>query len=236
MIISHTHKFILLKSLKTAGTSIEAALSQACSGPDIVTPLNDFSFNRDEAGASVHRAMNAETLGWWDKEEIGQHVDVATLRSNLPEDVWNSYYKISIARNPWDRVVSLFAWSTRNDASKRPRKRFYHHLGVAFDEMREKRRLFREFVETNWETNDRFYTNDGELCVDFVIRYESLSSDLEALRSRLRLPNMVVPRLKTGFRPGQVHYSQYYDEEAKALVARRHSIDIRLFGYQFEEA
>ena len=38
MIISHTHKFILLKSLKTAGTSIEAALSQACGGQDVVTP------------------------------------------------------------------------------------------------------------------------------------------------------------------------------------------------------
>ena len=122
MIISHTHKFILLKSLKTAGTSIEAALSQVCSGHDVVTPLNDFSFNRDEAGASVHRAMNAETLAWWDKEEIGQHVDVATLRRNLPEDVWNNYCKIGITRNPWDRVVSLFSWSSRNDASMSPTK------------------------------------------------------------------------------------------------------------------
>lgn len=236
MIISHTHKFILLKSLKTAGTSIEAALSQVCSGHDVVTPLNDFSFNRDEAGASVHRAMNAEALAWWDKEEIGQHVDVATLRRNLPENVWNNYCKISITRNPWDRVVSLFSWSSRNDASKSPRKRFYHHLGVPFDEMRERRRVFRQFVEGDWETNDRFYMIDSGLCVDFVIRYESVSEDLEIVRKKLSLKELVLPRLKTGFRPGQVHYSRYYDDETKALVARRHHNDIRLFGYKFEES
>jgi hypothetical protein len=236
MIISHTHKFILLKSLKTAGTSVEAALSQACSGPDVVTPLNDFSFNQGEGGALVHRAMNAETLSWWDKEELGQHVDVATLRRNLPAEAWNTYYKISIARNPWDRVVSLFAWSSRNDPSLNPRKRFYHRLGIAFDEMREIRPGFRKFVEGDWETNDRFYTIDGELCVDFVIRYENLLADLDILRTRLGLPDITLPRLKTGFRPGQVHYSRYYDEETKILVARRHHNDIRLFGYTFTDA
>src|SRR5205823_5081789 len=38
VIVSHTHKYIFIKSLKTAGTSIEAALSQHCSENDMVTP------------------------------------------------------------------------------------------------------------------------------------------------------------------------------------------------------
>jgi hypothetical protein len=233
MIISHTHRYILIKSVKTAGTSVEAALSQSCGGQDIVTPLNDFAFNRDESGASVHRAMNAESLPWWDRE-IGQHVDAAMLRNNLPPAVWGSYFKCSIVRNPWDRVVSLFSWETRNDEAKKPRKRFYHRLGVPFDAMRETRRIFRQFVTGEWETNDRFYIVDGKLCVDGVIRYETLATDLEQLRLRLGLPPMAIPRLKTGYRPGKIHYSQYYDDESRAIVAERHAADIRLFGYEFE--
>lgn len=235
MIISHTHKFLFMKSVKTAGTSVEAALSQFCRGDDIVTPLNDFSFNRDETGAAVHRAMNAETLCWWNRE-IGQHVDALTMKSNLPEVVWRSYYKFSIARNPWDRMVSLFAWLTRNDPSNRPHKRFYHRLGFPFDEMRATRRLFSEFVQRNAETNDRFYVIDGELCVDFVIRYESLSEDVDAVCHRVGIPQPKLPRLKSGIRPGTYHYSKYYDEETKTLVADLHQNDIRLFGYEFEEA
>jgi hypothetical protein len=233
MIISHTHKFIFIKSEKTAGTSIEAALSNACEGDDVVTPLNDYPFNRDEKGNMVHRAMNADRLDWWNRD-IGQHVDALTIRSKLPDDVWNSYLKVSIVRDPWDRVVSLYTWKTRNEPSMKPRKRLIHRLGVPFDEVRELQKLFAEFVRGAWETNDRYYIIDGKLCVDFVIRYENLVDDFGALSKKLRLTQLSVPRLKSGIRPGQYHYSQYYNDESKAIVDERHKNDIRLFGYEFQ--
>jgi hypothetical protein len=235
MIISHTRKFILIKSIKTAGTSVEAALSNFCSGDDVVTPLNDFSFNRDEKGASVHRAMNADRLDWWDRE-MGQHVDALTMRSRLPAEVWSSYFKLSIARNPWDRTVSLFTWKARNDPALKPQKSFLNRLGMPFDAMGQTRTLFSRFVRENPETNDRFYIIDGDLGVDFVIRYEKLLEDLRTACGKIGLPtDIALPRLKSGIRPGQYHYSQYYDAESKAIVAERHKNDIRLFGYKFEE-
>ena len=39
MIVSHKHKFIFIKTMKTAGTSIEAFLASYCEGRDIVTFL-----------------------------------------------------------------------------------------------------------------------------------------------------------------------------------------------------
>ena len=39
MIISHKFKFIFIKTLKTAGTSIEISLSKYCSEYDILTPI-----------------------------------------------------------------------------------------------------------------------------------------------------------------------------------------------------
>jgi hypothetical protein len=232
MIISHTHKFIFIKSEKTAGTSIEAALSHICAGEDVVTPLNDYPFNRDEKGQQVHRAMNAERLGWWNRE-IGQHVDAPTLKANLPPEVWASYLKVSIVRNPWDRAVSLYTWKTRNDPTMKPRKRLVHRLGIPFDETGELQKLFCKFVRGNWETNDRYYIIDDELCIDFVIHYESLQDDLRALCGRLGVAELSLPRLKSGIRPGQYHYSQYYNDESRAIVEERHRHDIRLFGYQF---
>ena len=39
MIISHKHKFIFIKTRKTAGTSIELFLSRFCGPEDIITPF-----------------------------------------------------------------------------------------------------------------------------------------------------------------------------------------------------
>ena len=38
MIVSHEHKFIFIKTKKTAGTAIEAALSELCGPSDVITP------------------------------------------------------------------------------------------------------------------------------------------------------------------------------------------------------
>lgn len=229
MIISHTHKFIFIKSTKTAGTSVEAALSNYCSGDDIVTPLGDFSFNRDESGAWVHKSMNAGNYH--------QHDDALTIKNSLPPEIWNGYFKFSIARNPWDRTLSRFFWNHRNDPNLKPHKRFYHLLGIPFDELAPARKAFARFLrDEEWDTNDRFYIIDGKLCVDYVIRYEHLADDLLEVCRRVGLPALKLPNLKSGFRKGGHHYSEYYDEHSRILVAEKHQNDIRLFGYRFEIA
>jgi hypothetical protein len=151
VIISHTHKFIFIKSRKTAGTSAEAMLSNFCSGEDIVTPLGDYEFNRDEKGEWIHKSMNAG--------DFQQHDDALSIKDKLPSEVWNSYFKFSIARNPWDKVVSDFHWKKRQDPALQPRKRFHHYLGVPFDEFAKIKKLFSQFAESGpWQNNDRFYS------------------------------------------------------------------------------
>jgi hypothetical protein len=228
MIISHSHRFIFIKSAKTAGTSVEAALSGFCGGNDVVTPLGPYGVNRDKAGKWVHSAMNAG--------DFQQHDHGRTIRDKVPDEVWSRYFKFSIARNPWDRALSLFFWKYRNDPALKTRRRFYHHLGISFDEFRGAKSLFSRFVrEGDWQTNDRFYLIDGELCVDFIVRYENLTHDLNRVCESVGLPPVELPHLKSGIRSQGHHYSAYYDAQSRDTVADRHRNDIRLFGYRFEE-
>jgi hypothetical protein len=225
LIISHTHKYIFLKSLKTAGTSVEAALSRHCGSGDMVTPLEDYWFNRDERGEWIHSAMNSE--GFF------QHDSAAEVKRKAGSEIWNSYFKFSIARNPWDRVVSLFAWEARNKPELKPVKKLHHKLGVPFDEFAETARLFRTFVTGQWSTNDHIYLIDDQLCVDYVIRYESLSDGLAEVCRRVGIPGVELPRLKSGLRKPGRPYADYYDHASRDIVAERHRRDVELFGYSF---
>ena len=40
MIVSHEYRFIFIKTVKTAGTSIEAWLSGRCAAGDVFTPIH----------------------------------------------------------------------------------------------------------------------------------------------------------------------------------------------------
>ena len=225
MIISHSHRYIFIKSEKTAGTSVETALSRECTGRDVVTPLGDYWFNRDERGEWIHNAMNADGFS--------QHDSADDVMRKVGPQVWNDYFKFSITRNPWDRVVSNFSWEARNKPELRPNRRWYHRLGIRFDELQETAKLFHRFVAGPWTTNDRFYVREGQLCVDFVMRYEHLGEDLAEVCRRVGIGQIELPHLKSGLRKAGRGYAEYYDEASKAIVSDRHQNDINLFHYEF---
>lgn len=227
MIVSHSRKFIFIKSVKTAGTSLETALSNFCEGQDVVTPLGDYKYNRDETGRWQHRSMNSAGFH--------QHADAAEVRAKVGEEVWNEYFKFSIARNPWDRMVSMFLWKTKHDPNKKSVLGMLGKLGLPVNELTGLRSRFGEFLRGGFRSNDRFYCDGPQLCVDFVIRYETLAEDTLELCRRIGIPAIELPRLKAGFRPGEYHYSEYYDEASRAEVGETHRNDLHLFGYEFEQ-
>jgi hypothetical protein len=96
MIISHKHKFIFIKTYKTAGTSLEAYLSEFCGESDVLTPIYP--------PVEGHRARNES--GFYN------HMPATEVRKNLDPLIWDSYFKFCVERNPWDKVVSFY-WMER---------------------------------------------------------------------------------------------------------------------------
>lgn len=199
--------------------------------------------------------MNADEI----YRKIGQHVDAASIKAREPAEIWNSYFKFSITRNPWDRALSYFFWDRRTDPALNPRKRFYHYLGVPFDEFKATKGIFTQFLrdkalkndsafyvddgvrrhripaEGYLENNDRFYTIDGDLCVDFVIRYENLVEDYSEVCKRIGIQDGGLPHMKGGIRKQKRPVNDYYNDETRQLVADLHATDLRLFDYRFEQ-
>jgi hypothetical protein len=230
MIISHEHKFIFLKTRKTAGTSIELALSQFCGPDDVITPIS----KSDEAlRAPGSEPRNWRVHRWWQSplsrfkrgwRKLGppdycfyNHIPAKQARALLDDEkVWRSYFKFAFERNPWDQQVSAYHFRYRRTENPPPFS----------DYMRNRRRV----LINNYE----IYSIDGDLCVDFLGRFENLAADFRKVLDEIGLSfEQELPRAKTNFRPRGKHYRDYYDEETREIVRDWYAPTIRLLGYEF---
>ena len=232
MIVSHAHKFIFLKTKKTAGTAIEAALSELCGPSDVITPYRAES-EQDRKGRTpqnyrIEHGLKPKRKLWrklllrperYYHPTVGyyEHMPAARVRAYVGEDIWRSYYKFAFDRNPWDRQVSWYFYKTK---SKRTRP--------SFERFMQSRR--RAYVD-----NYELYTMDGALAVDRVCRYESVEDDLIAVLQELRLGRTLeVPRSNvTRDRDAASDYRSLYSDETREIVAEWYAPEIKLLGYRF---
>jgi Sulfotransferase family len=228
MIVSHAHKFIFLKTKKTAGTSIELALSELCGPEDVISPLTAI----DEAKRAGKRvAQNWKRHGWWDSPRplfkrrwfkftaadygFYNHMPAAEARALIDDKVWRSYFKFAFERNPWDRQVSFYHHRYRGEKEPPPFSRFMHQDRAA--------RL----------NNYDIYAIDGTVAVDFVGRYERLEEDLALALGRIGVAAPALPRAKGTFRQTKVPYREYYDDETREMVRDWYAREIALLDYEF---
>ena len=232
MIISHEHKFIFLKTKKTAGTAIEAALSELCGPSDVITPFRDES-ERDRKGLSpqnfrIEHPLKPKRPLWrkllmrperYYHPSVGfyEHMPASRVRGYVGDEVWRSYFKFAFDRNPWDRQVSWYLYKTKTKLAPPSFESFMADRARAF------------------VSNYAIYTINGALAVDYVGHYENLEQDLihalavAGIRRQLEIPRTNV----TPHRDAARHYSSYYSTHTKALVADWYAPEIAALGYNF---
>lgn len=246
MIVSHRHRFIFLKPRKVAGTSVEVALAPLCAEDDIVTPVTEYDPRWD---GEEYRPLGRDWPGY------RRHGTLAEVRSRVGEDVWRSYFKFTVVRNPWDLVVSQFHWATRRTLESQPLghvlARFVRQpgrsrrtvmllaskLGLGLRGLEEPDfEFFATFLLRFYPSNDQQYFGDsGGAELDYYIRFEDLAEGFETACARIGVSAPGLPHLKTKSRGGS-GYAAYYTTRTRSLVGLHYQRQIQAFGYRFEDA
>jgi len=133
MILSHQHRFVFIKGLKVAGTSVEIALSQICGPEDIVTPITaaDERFRMGTAGEprnfAADPSVEREYRRALTEKEPGEirvpqdryynHMSLAEVLDLVPEA--NSYDLLFVERSPYGKAMSLANWQANRAAYDR---------------------------------------------------------------------------------------------------------------------
>jgi hypothetical protein len=215
VIVSHEHAFVFMKTRKTAGTSVEIALSRICGEDDVITPVTeeDEVLRRARGGRGPQNYLEPPNLG----RKAFNHMPVSMVRTMLGRKRFESYLSFAVERNPWDAVVSLYHW------------RFRDTEPGSFGQY-----VASEAVEAFATKNQRIYRIKGEVAVDRVLRYESLADELAGVWKELDLPGRPdLPHAKAGTRPPGPSYRSYYDDSSRQRVAELFAAPIADLGYEF---
>jgi sulfotransferase famil protein len=235
MIISHKYKFIFLKTRKTAGTSIEIALSRFCGERDVITPISPademlrqelsdrgpqnfqvrLTTPDDYSRLSTRKRIRQKQIGYYN------HMSAEEIRDTVGTTTWDGYFKFCFERNPWDKAISRYSHRSRTLARKgKPRPSLLEFL---------------RSERPDKLSNFGIYSIDGDLAVDYVALYENLDSELERIAELLSLPEKKIdlPRAKGTFREDRRHYRDLMRQEESSIIARVCAREIALFGYSF---
>ncbi len=223
MLISHSKQFILIHNCKAGGTSLKKALYK-------YAPLyRRIKYNK-YLGAVVKRIKWDRILhaigsltGNYKLKQVPKHARAVKTKNQLPEEIFNNYFKFVFVRNPWAWQVSLYFHMSKNKAH------FQHDLIKQFDS-------FEEYIE--WRVNEDkhlqkeyIYDENNESIVDYVGKLENIQKDLQKICQKIGMPTPEVPQKNT---TNHKHYSSYYNERTKNLIAEHFSEDIELFDNEFE--
>ena len=229
MIVSHKNKFIFIKTNKTAGTSIEIALSKFCGPEDIITRVSrdDESIRRSLGypGPQNHLAPTSEygAADHFKRLVLGKkklryynHMSAREVKQHLGDEAWNGYFKFCFERHPFDRVISLYYWRYKRE----PRPSISDFLDSGVPNLLRKRGL-------------DLYTIDRIAAVDRVCLYENMAQELEQLRDRFGFDSPIeLPRAKGAHRLDRRNPRDILSETDKERIRRMFATEIERFGFE----
>jgi hypothetical protein len=226
VIISHRHKFIFIKTRKTAGTSIEVFLSEHCGPEDVLTPLrppvashvprnyrsvfNPLPELLDHRGARATRTVK----DFLTRKRFHAHMWGRDVRNRISRRVWDTYFKFCVERNPWEKAISQ-----------------YHYL---IGKGRQPASLDEYLRGDHSCINFPFYLDrDNQLIVDRILKYEHLDAELADVFARLGIPfnGSLGVRAKGQYRVDRRPYWEVLTGTQIDAISERYRREIDLLGY-----
>ena len=166
------------------------------------------------------------------------------------------YFKFTFVRNPFDRLLSAYIHMELNiarDANTIRDPRWM--VGTPWTEGPSSSTSFEDFIKNKivddkgMPTNEHWsfqyngvMTEDGEMFVDYIGRFENLKEDWKYVANKINLseylPHIIPIQGTSDYNEKKDYkkdtgYRQYYTDELVEIVSNIYKKDLEVFGYEF---
>lgn len=221
--ISHEHRLIFIHIPKCAGTSVERYFGHF-EGMDGERERDHRTIRDLEAPVPAASLLGGrENLYFIARRLRRRYVRPARFEVNniMPTPrQFRDYYKFTILRNPWDRMMSWY----RDVQRHKPHQRIYPSTDLT------------DFVKryAGWKMlgTYEFWTRtfNGRDPMNRVILMENMKKGLEDLAADLGLGSLTLPRENAAESPAE-RSGVTFSDEADQIIRHVYSSEIDRFGY-----
>lgn len=239
MIISHSKKFIFLRTIKTASSSIEIFLSQFCDKDDILTELfkdeekfkkknNLIGKRNSNIKILSFKLKNIINLDFYKSKKLWVHDSLEKVLKSKIEKKIHDYFTFTFVRNPYDWIVSYFFWDI--NINKRYKK-------ISINKMSKKNLiiLFNKFLKNEAYF---FFNTNTEIISHYpkkihIFRYENLPFELKKILIKLKIKKVRIPINKIYFKKSNIKKDKkrIIDQNARKNILKYGKFFFDRFNY-----
>ena len=165
-----------------------------------------------------------ETLtGFYEKYGWLQHCTLTEMEIDFNIDI-NKFYSFTFVRNPWDRVVSSYFYDLKWIKDKKLNLLDYVKNRPEISKYHKKAHQREQYQYIIDQSN--------EPSINYIGKFENLQQDFDVICDKIGIPHSKLPHKN---KSNHKHYTEYYDDETREIVAQKYARDIEYFGYKFGE-
>lgn len=164
---------------------------------------------------------------------VDKHATANAMRKSLGDEIWNNYFKFTVVRNPWDRLVSTYLYHrTQRDYGTSTKKYFRAgmrhecHVFPTLDQYAKHHKYIDRQV-------DYILDDDSNVIVDKILYCENLENELNDLLTSFGCDSVSL-RKANASKNRKHDYREFYTEESKEAVRKKYKDDIDMFNYSFD--
>jgi len=238
MPVNHALRIIFVHIPKTGGTAVESALGMhgTVSTVGIIPYHNQQKDYNCLFGRGLQHLTALEIDGLLKSltfndystfPEFKRIIDKGRkiLKLAKQQDYFKKYFSFTVVRNPYDRLVSYWAWKKKNSGNKNP---------LTPEE-------FAENMTMNWRNDllfrkhlmpqHKFLTIGGKIVINKILKFENLVQEFITMCDDLGLP---CTGLEFRMVSSHLPFSEYYSEKLQENVYEIYRDDFTIFGYPKE--
>jgi len=150
------------------------------------------------------------------------HFTIEAARKEIDPCIFEKSFKFTFVRNPWARLVSAYHYGALTNA--RSFDQFVKNINE-YVNIKKTLKTVHVLNCLDWISDDK-----GNVLVDFIGKIENLQEDFNVVCDKIGIPQQQLPHKN---KSNHKHYTEYYDDETREIVAEKYANDIEYFNYEF---